>query len=88
MCADSDRKPKPKEKGNVEKIFGSDQPMKLVLCDCGGLRLSSGPVTIHFTREEFHTFAAAVGRLASIVAQPCLDQALKGSRSNLSEVCH
>jgi hypothetical protein len=72
----------------MEKMFGSDQPMKLVLCDCGGLRLSSGPMTIHFTREEFQTFAAAVGRLASIVALPTIDKALKATRTSVSEVCH
>jgi hypothetical protein len=77
-----------KEKYNVEKMFGTDQPMKLVLCDCGGLRLSSGPMTIHFTREEFQVFAESVGRLASIVAQPTLGQGSKPSRSNASEVCH
>jgi len=88
MRASKERKTKPKEKGNVEKMLGTDQPMKLVLCDCGGLRLSSGPMTIHFTREEFQEFAAAVGRLASIVAQPPFAQASKATRSNVSEVCH
>ena len=88
MCASKDRKTKPKEKDNVEKMLGTDQPMKLVLCDCGGLRLTSGAMTIHFSREEFQVFAAAVGRLASIVAQPPLGQASKATRANVSEVCH
>lgn len=77
-----------KEKYNVEKMFGTDQPIKLVVCDCGGLRLSSGPMSIHFTREEFQVFAESVGRLASIVAQPTLGQSSKPTRSNASEVCH
>jgi len=77
-----------KEIYNVEKMLGTDQPMKLVLCDCGGLRLSSGPMTIHFTREEFQVFAAAVGRLASIVAQPSLGQASAIPQATQSEVCH
>lgn len=72
----------------MDKMLATDRSIKLVLCDCGGLRLSSGPLTIHFTREEFQAFAESVGRLASIVAQPTLDQALKGTRSNVSEVCH
>ena len=72
----------------MEKMFGTDQPMKLVLCDCGGLRLSSGPMTIHFTREVFQVFAESVGRLASIVAQPPLGQASKTTRPKVSEVCH
>ncbi len=76
------------EECNVEKMFGMDRSMKLVLCDCGGLRLVSGQVTIHFTREEFQVFAESVGRLAAIVAQPSLGQAVKNTRSNTSEVCH
>lgn len=77
-----------KENCNVEKMLRTDQSMKLVLCDCGGLRITSGAMTIHFSREEFQVFAETVGRLASIVAQPSLDQALKATRSNVSEVCH
>ena len=72
----------------MDKMLGMERSMKLALCDCGGLRLSSGPMTIHFTREEFQMFAESVGRLATIVAQPTLDQALKTTRSNVSEVCH
>ena len=69
-------------------MLRTDQPMKLVLCDCGGLRLSSGPMTIHFTCEEFQVFAESVGRLASIVAQPSLGQAPKATRPKVGEVCH
>ena len=72
----------------MEKMLRTDQSMKLVLCDCGGLRLVSGQVTIHFTREEFQVFAESVARLASIVAQPSLGQAVKSTRSSTSEVCH
>jgi hypothetical protein len=72
----------------VEKMLGTDRSRKLVLCDCGGFRLSSGPMTIHFTREEFQVFAEAVGRLASIVAQPTFGQTSNTTRPNVSEVCH
>ncbi len=72
----------------MEKMLRTDQAMKLVLCDCGGLRFTSGPMTIHFTREEFQVFAETVGRLASIVAQPPLGQTSKTARSTASEVCH
>jgi hypothetical protein len=88
VCVDKDRKTKTKEKYHVEKMLGTDQSMKLVLCDCGGLRLTSGSVTIHFTREEFQVFAETIGRLASIVAQPTPGQASKTTRSKVSEVCH
>lgn len=77
-----------KETYNVEKMFGTDQPMKLVLCDCGGLRLTSGPMTIHFTREEFQMFAGSIGRLAAIVAQPSLGQVSAIPQATPSEVCH
>lgn len=72
----------------MEKMLRADQSMKLALCDCGGFRLSSGPMTIHFTREEFQMFAESVGRLASIVAQPSFGEASKTIRSKVSEVCH
>ena len=72
----------------MEKTMGTDWSIKLVLCDCGGLRLSSGPMTIHFSREEFQAFAETVGRLASIVVQPTLGQASKATRSTIGEVCH
>lgn len=86
---DSKKQPKQRRKERImEKRLGSDQPMRLVLCDCGGLRLSSGPMTIHFSRDQFQAFASAVGRLASIVAQPMFGQESKPARSNVSEVCH
>jgi hypothetical protein len=72
----------------VEKQMGADLSIKLTVCDCGGFRLSSGPVTIHFTRDEFQMFAEAVGRLASIVAQPTLGRTTKATRPKISEVCH
>jgi len=62
--------------------------MKLVLCDCGGLRLSTGPMSIHFTREEFQVFAGSIGRLAAIVAQPSLGQTSAIPQASRSEVCH
>lgn len=77
-----------KEKCDVEKIFEPDQPMKLLLCDCGGLRLTSGPMTIHFTRGEFQIFARSIGRLAAIVAQPSLGQVSAIPQATPSEVCH
>lgn len=72
----------------MEKQMGTDLSIKLTVCDCGGLRLSSGPVTIHFTRDEFQMFAEAVGRLASIVAQPTLGRTTKATRPKISEACH
>ena len=77
-----------KKESNMEKLLGAGQSMKLVLCDCGGLRLSSGPMTIHFSREEFQAFAAAVGRLASIVAKPAFGETSSAPHANTSEVCH
>ena len=72
----------------MEKTMGTDRSIKLTLCDCGGLRLSSGPVTIHFTQDEFQLFAEAVGRLASIVALPTLGRTSKTTRPKITEACH
>ena len=72
----------------MDKAMGTDRSVKLTLCDCGELRLSSGPVTIHFTQDEFQLFAEAVGRLASIVAQPTLSRTSKTIRPKIREACH
>jgi len=72
----------------MEKMFGLDGATRLILCNCGGLRLASGAVTIHFGREEFQVFAESIRRLASIIAEPSLSQASLATQSSLNEVYH
>lgn len=79
---------KEKETYNVEKMLRTDQSIKLGLCDCGGLRLTSGSVTVHFSREEFQAFAEWIGRIAPIVAQQSLGQAPTVPPLTPSKVCH
>lgn len=53
----------------MDKVLRTDGPMKLVLCGCGRLHVTCGPVTLHFDRDEFLVFADSVSRLAAIVKQ-------------------
>jgi len=72
----------------MNKVFGKDGPMKLVLCRCGKLHLTCGAVTLHLTRDEFLVFAESVQRLAVIVAGPSTEQSLGVAQPNPSMVCH
>ncbi|MGC4097130.1 MAG: hypothetical protein QM706_08440 [Nitrospira sp.] len=72
----------------MKKTLGTDDPIKLVLCDCGKLHVTCGPVTLHFTRDEFLSYAESVRRLAAIIAQPSANLALRASQSAPLEVCH
>ncbi|MBS0168109.1 MAG: hypothetical protein JSR29_18655 [Nitrospira sp.] len=72
----------------MNKAFGKDAPMKLVLCGCGQLHLTCGAVTLHLTRDEFLVFAESVQRLAVIVARPSAEQSLGVAQQNPSMVCH
>lgn len=72
----------------MEKTLRTDGPMKLVLCGCGRLHVSCGPVTLHFTREEFLVFADTVGRLAAMVSQHPAGLASAAKQGTHTEVCH
>lgn len=72
----------------MKKTLGTDDPMKLVLCDCGKLHVTCGPVTLHFTRDEFLAYAESVRRLAAMVAHTPAGLALKASQGASMEVCH
>lgn len=72
----------------MKKTLGTDDPMKLVLCDCGKLHVTCGPVTLHFTREEFLAYAESVRRLAAMIAQAPAGPAVKAPQTIPMEVCH
>ncbi|MCC6141396.1 MAG: hypothetical protein IT389_12375 [Nitrospira sp.] len=72
----------------MEKVLRNDKPMKLVLCGCGRLHVTCGPVTLHFQREEFLAFADGVERLAAMVKQAPAGLAPLARRGEHSEVCH
>lgn len=77
-----------KETADMDKTLRADGPMKLVLCGCGRLHVTCGPVTLHFNREEFLAFADTVGRLAAIVAQQPAGLAPAARQGAHTEVCH
>lgn len=72
----------------MNKVFGKEGPMKLVLCGCGKLHLTCGAVTLHLTRDEFLVFSESVRRLAAIIAQPSTNPPLVSAQPSPSEVCH
>jgi len=72
----------------MDNLGRNNGPIKLVMCGCGRLHVTSGSVTLHFQREEFLVFAEGVGRLASMVKQSPTGM-LPGSRVGAqTEVCH
>lgn len=77
-------------KGNeaVKNMSTAENPVKLVLCDCGKLHLTCGAVTLHLTREEFLVVAESIRRLALIVTQPSGNQDLTAMQFPSTEVCH
>ena len=77
-----------KGEDTVKNTLSTDGAMKLVLCGCGKLHVTLGSITLHFTRDEFQTFAETVRRLAAIVAQPSLGQVSAMTQPSPSEVCH
>lgn len=80
--------PSPEGSIDMNKTVGKESPMKLVLCGCGKLHLTYGPVTLHLTRDEFLVFADSVRRLAAIVAQPPMSPPLVAAPASPNEVCH
>lgn len=78
------------KKGNeaMKDMSTAENPMKLVLCDCGKLHLTCGAVTLHLTRDEFLVLAESIRRLAAIVTQPSMSRPVVSAQPNSSEVCH
>lgn len=72
----------------MDKVLRTDKPMKLVLCGCGRLHVTCGPVTLHFDRDEFLVFADSVSRLAAIVGQHPIGLASAARQGEHTEVCH
>ncbi len=72
----------------MDKVLQTDGRMKLVLCGCGRLHVTCGPVTLHFDHEEFLTFADSVSRLAAIVMQHPASLTPTAKQGPHTEVCH
>lgn len=71
----------------MDKRLSAEGPMKLVLCGCGRLHMICGSVTLHFSREEFLSFANSVSRFAAVVQQP-LPALAVGRADAGTGVCH
>jgi len=65
-----------------------DGQTKLALCGCGKLHVTYGAVTLHFEREEFVQFADSIGRLAAMLKQSALNQALALKPPSNVHICH
>lgn len=72
----------------MENTNRTDGPMKVVLCGCGRMYLTCGPITLHFERDEFLAFASTVARRAAIVYQQPAGLAPTLRPGAQSEVCH
>ncbi|MGA6826830.1 hypothetical protein ACO9S2_04345 [Nitrospira sp. NS4] len=72
----------------MDKSLRADGPMKLVLCGCGRLHVTCGPVTLHFDRDELLAFADGVNRLAAMVKRHPAGLAPAARPGAHTEVCH
>ena len=71
----------------MENVLRGDVQSKVVFCECGRLHFTYGPMTLHFDRSEFLSFADSVGRLGALVRQAFKDSAVPSHVSNAT-VCH
>lgn len=72
----------------MEMKTRNEGTMKLMLCGCGRVHVTCGPMTLHFEREEFLTFAGGIGRLAAMVKQAPAGLVSAARQSAHTEVCH
>lgn len=72
----------------MEQVMRGDKQSKLVFCECGKLHFTYGPITLHFDKEEFITFADSVGRLGTLAKQVEDGSAHVPSFAPNANVCH
>lgn len=53
----------------MHKVLQSNGQTALNICGCGRLHFSYGPLTLHFERDEFLTFAGEVVKLVAQLRQ-------------------
>ncbi|MCP9448161.1 MAG: hypothetical protein NNA22_11425 [Nitrospira sp.] len=58
------------------------------ICGCGKLHFTYGPITLHFSREEFQVFAEVVGRLAAQVPDIEDHPDLVTRAPRIETICH
>lgn len=72
----------------MEQVMRGDGQSKVAFCGCGKLHFTYGPVTLHFERDEFLTFADSVSRLGALVRQADRDSILEPDRIPGTTICH
>jgi hypothetical protein len=72
----------------MQKHHPSDRQTVLSICDCGGLHLTYGTLTLHFTRDEFIDFAGSVAQLASQLGEVEERSLVLSLSSHKNSACH
>jgi hypothetical protein len=72
----------------MENFIRRPRQTSLNACGCGQLHFTYGPITLHFEREEFLTFAEVVGRLAAQIPLASSDRKPVTRASGSDGFCH
>ncbi len=72
----------------MENVLHGDLQSKVAFCGCGKLHFTYGPLTLHFDRAEFLSFADSVGRLGALVRQSAKDSSVVQSHIPSATICH
>jgi hypothetical protein len=72
----------------MEQMMRGDWQSKVVLCECGKLHFTHGPLTLHFDKEGFLKFADSVGWLGAQLRQAAKDSRPVPSFVPSANVCH
>lgn len=72
----------------MEEVLRKDGRARIVLCRCGRLHFTYGPLTLRFSQEEFMRFTESVNRLAAQVRQTLRTASPTASLSSDTSLCH
>ncbi|HSL03469.1 MAG TPA: hypothetical protein VK901_08025 [Nitrospiraceae bacterium] len=72
----------------MENAIRGELQSKMAFCGCGKLHFTYGPITLHFDRSEFLTFADSVGRLGALLRQSTKESAIAPSHVPNATICH
>lgn len=72
----------------MDNVLRGDLQSKVAFCGCGKLHFTYGPLTLHFDRSEFLSFADSVGRLGALVRHSTKDSAVVPSHVPNATMCH
>ena len=72
----------------MERALRGDLQSKMALCGCGKIHFTYGPLTLHFERGDFLSFADSVGQLGTLVRQAAKDSTVVPSHAPNATICH